>query len=350
MQVTHLCAAEFVEGLEQIVFAELCNTFGDLVAPDSIQEDVAQTDTIQFAYSGTLRALLKLRTAKAVYIVHDFPISRPRALLGHENLHKVLNQIEIALDLFPEGTFRTLSIGAAGSDSRVMRRLKDELAYHTGLAVADDTGDLFLRIRPSPTIAEHWQVLTRLSPRPLTTRAWRACNYQGALNATVAHAMALLTQPDPADTFLNIACGSGTLLIERRACGLARQFLGFDIDRNALNCARTNIRASGSNEEINVSFGNARSLPLSDRSINKFCADLPFGQLVGSHEENEVLYPAVLREAARIAKDGAAFALITHEIRLMERLLVHSQQWITENVLRITLRGLHPGIYLLRRI
>jgi hypothetical protein len=37
----------------------------------------------------------------------------------------------------------------------------------------------------------------------------------GAVNAALAHAIALLTEPEPADRLLNLCCGSGTLLIER---------------------------------------------------------------------------------------------------------------------------------------
>ena len=33
-----------------------------------------------------------------------------------------------------------------------------------------------------------WETLVRTTPRPLATRYWRVCNYEAALNATVAHA------------------------------------------------------------------------------------------------------------------------------------------------------------------
>jgi tRNA G10 N-methylase Trm11 len=93
----------------------------------------------------------------------------------------------------------------------------------------------------------------------------------------------------------------------------------------------------------------ATTLPLPATSIDTLCADLPFGQLSGSHVNNTRLYPAVLAEAARVARPDARFVVITHEIRLMEKLLQESLTWKTEQSLKITLNGLHPRIYLLRR-
>ena len=85
----------------------------------------------------------------------------------------------------------------------------------------------------------------RLSPRPLTARAWRVCNLPGALNAVVAHAMVALSAPNPADRYLNLACGSGTLLVERLALGPARLAVGCDNAAGPLDCARANLRAAG---------------------------------------------------------------------------------------------------------
>ena len=78
-------------------------------------------------------------------------------------------------------------------------------------------------------------------------------------------------------------------------------------------------------------------------------ADLPFGHLVGSHDENEWLYPAILSEAARIARKDALFALITHEIRLMDGILSGYDEWKLIKMMKITLSGLHPRIYVLER-
>jgi 23S rRNA G2445 N2-methylase RlmL len=218
--------------------------------------------------------------------------------------------------------------------------------------VAIKEGDLQIRLRRASTGDAGWEVLVRLSPRPLTVRPWRACDMEGALNAAVAHAMALLTRPTPDDVFLNIACGSGTLLIERLACGPARRAIGCDTDAGALDCARANVAASGYSARIELHEWDAGALPLATGSVDALCADLPFGHLVGSHEQNKTLYPCLLRQAARVARRGARFSVITHEARLTRTLLAQPEQaaaWDVEETVRVGLGEVQPHLFVLLR-
>jgi 23S rRNA G2445 N2-methylase RlmL len=231
-----------------------------------------------------------------------------------------------------------------------MRRLSDEIAERTGLKQAANEGDLQIALRRPVEGGEGWECLVRLSPRPLATRAWRVCNFHGALNAAVANAMVRLTQPRARDVFLNIACGSGTLLIERLAAGSVQRVIGCDLDPEVLECARANAAAAGAGETVELYGWDARALPLPDRGVDTLCADLPFGNLVGSHRDNLSLYPAILAEAARVARPGALFVVISHEVRLMEELLSQSTGWQAEQTIRVTLGGLNPRIFVLRRV
>lgn len=337
----YLCEAEVAEGLEQVAADELLTQLGR-------QQQVVLTrkGLIQFTYEGNLKSLLGLKTVIAVYLLHSFALPRPKALLGHQHFHTLLNLIRTALNLHKGETFHSLYIDAAGSDSSVMQRLKTELAAEVGLVPIGEKGDLLIRLRRSIN-GEGWDALVRLSPRPLATRSWRVCNFEGALNATVAQAIVCFTQPQPDDLFLNLMCGSGTLLIERLSAGKSAQVIGFDSDTDALNCAQENLNASG--HKASLMQADARTIPLPDHSVTKLCADLPFGQLVGSHRENTVLYPAVLHEAARVAASGAIFVVITHEIRLMESVLRQEQLWETKGIYPVTLGGLHPRIYILHK-
>ena len=47
---------------------------------------------------------------------------------------------------------------------------------------------------------EGWEVLVRLTPRPLTARPWRVCNWPGALNAVVAGIGSFVKSPNPGHT------------------------------------------------------------------------------------------------------------------------------------------------------
>jgi SAM-dependent methyltransferase len=342
----YFCEADVLEGLEQIGRAELRERLGSAVTfVDDIREG-----TIRFSYTGDLRALLDLRSFVAVYLTYTFAIPRPRALLGHQHLTTLLDLLGTARALFPMGTFRTLRLSAAGQDSTVMNRLKAELIQGAGLESVADDADMLLRLRPSANGAG-WEALVRLSPRPLATRGWRVCNRPGALNATLAYAMMRLSEPRSTDRFVNLACGSGTLLVERLAIGPAQLALGCDVHMDALECARENLRAAGYERLARLERWDAAQVPLDDNSVSVICADLPFGQLVGSHRENELLYPRIFAEAARIAAHGARMVLLTHEVRLLERVAAeHGSAWRLDSVLKVRSGGMTPRVYLFRRL
>lgn len=342
----HDLEADVLVGLESFGRAELREYLHHYVKFN----DTSRDGLLRFRYTGPLSALLNLRSLTAIYLVRGFAVPRPRALLGHQHFTILLDQIATVRAFAPAGTYQTLRLSAAGEDSSIMNRLKDELAQHTSLAVAPDEGDLLLRLRRSADGAG-WEALTRISPRPLATRAWRVCNLPGALNATLAHAMMRMSAPDPDDVVVNLACGSGTLLIERLALGPARTLLGCDIDPVALECARANLQAAGFGDLVRLERWDAAELPLAEGSVTMLCADLPFGQLVGSHRENEALYPRLFAEAARVAAPGARLVLLTHEVRLLERVAAQqARAWRQEEELQVRTGGMTPRVYLFRRL
>lgn len=311
-------------------------------------EQGPHAEVIALRYGGDLRALLGLRSVTSVYLVQAFDVPRPKALLGDEQFRAALALCETVLRLHGPGSFQSLFVSAAGADTAVLRRLKQELAARLGLAVGADDGDLLLRLRRGPGGAG-WELLARISPRPLATRPWRVCNLEGALNGPVAHAVAVATAPAADDVYLNLGCGSGTLLAERLLLGPARRAIGCDTSAEALACARANLAAAGLAGRCELHGWDARALPLPDASVDVVAADLPFGHLVGSHAENLALYPALLAEAGRVARPGARAALLSHEVRLMERLLAESSQWELEGATRVDVGGLFPRIFALRR-
>lgn len=331
------------DGLEGIAWRELKTLFGERIQRT---DTPPHKGTLRFYYTGNPYQLLQLKTVQAVYLLKSFAVPRPKALLGDQHFKALLEQIATVRDLSPAESYRTFHLSAAGSESSVMMRLKTELAAKTVLQESDEEGDLLIRIRRD---GEGWESLVRMTPRPLATRSWRVCNREGALNAAVAHAMILLTQPHPDDVFLNMLCGSGTLLIERLTHSPARSAIGYEEDPMALRCAEQNVTAAGFSEQIRLRQGDARDMTLTAKSVDVIVADMPFGNLVGTHESNLTLYPELLNEAARVAKPGARCVIISHEIRLMETLLDESTHWKTEQVIRIMLGGLHPRIFVLRR-
>ena len=208
---------------------------------------------------------------------------------------------------------------------------------------------MLLRIRPSSLEASGWELLTRISPRPLSVRPWRVHNMDGALNATIAAVMIEMTSPRPNDRFFNLMCGSGTLLIERLLRCPARAAIGCDIDAAALASAKENLRASKLSSPVELLEMDATALQFPANTFNAICADLPWGQLVGSHQHNADLYPQVLAEAARVATPRARLVLLTHEIKLFENVLQDCTEWTLQDVVKIFQGGLHPRIYLFQK-
>src|SRR5262249_16417511 len=95
--------------------------------------------------------------------------------------------------------------------------------------------------------------------------------------------------------------------------------------------------------------GDITDLPLSAKSVDVITADLPFGQLVGSHDDNLALYPKLLKEAARLLKQGGRKGLISHEVWLLRRALADSHDWKIEQNVRVAIGGMHPRIWVLSR-
>ncbi len=345
---TYRCEADVADGLEELARVEMIQRFGSAVRA----ERTRPTGVVAFDYTGELRALLSLKLPLSVALVEHFAVPRPRGLLGDQHLRTILAQIASVRALAQPDAFATLYLSAAGSESSVMARIKDELAQRTGLVPVPPTaheGDLLLRLRRSHRDPDGWEALVRLTPRPLSARAWRVSNREGSLNATVARAMVVLAAPTATERALNLGCGSGTLLVEHADYLSDNVIAGCDTDPAALDSAHANAFASGYSDRIDLYDWDARTLPIPDASVGVLYADLPFGHLIGSHESNVTLYPAILREAARVAEPGARFALITHEIRLLDSILRDSPAWSTERIMRVSLGGLHPRIFLLRR-
>lgn len=343
----YIYEAETVIGLERLAAQELRRVPGDA----RMLSEGIRPGAVRFEYKRAAESLKYLKLVQAIYMVLYFEVPRPKALLGHGHFQRLVAAIADVLDAMPSGSFKTLGIDAAGAESSVMQRIKQELASTVGLAPAgEERGDLLVRIIPS-VARTGWECLIRLTPRPLATRRWRSLNFAAALNATVAQAMVGLASPSADDVFVNLCCGSGSLLIERLTCGVpAEKIIGIDIDEDVLRMAKTNIMHADTALPVRLWVGDVQRSPLPDGSASALVADLPFGKRSGSHRENVTLYPRVLKEAARIAAARTMFVILTHELRLMDSLVATQTQWQVVETLPIVLRGLHPRIYVLKRL
>ena len=328
--------AETLAGLEPLAREELGRLRGVRVLSETPGE-------VRFAYVGDAKRLRGLRTVAVVYLALHFDVPRPKALLGHQHLTRLVETIQ---KVNHANEFTGFRFGAAGSDSAVFARLAAALEASLKLPHDAEAGDLLLRVRPA---RGGWEVLVRLTPRPLSARDWRVCNRAGGLNATLAAAMVEVVGVKSQDRFLNAMCGSGTLLIERRLAGKAARLVGVDNDDEALGCAQANILKSGFGSDIELLKGDATNLTFPVNSFDVLVADVPWGDAVGSHRENVALYPALLTELARVGTANARCVILTHEVKLFERISAEQGAWRLVDSARVAHSGHHPRIYGLER-
>lgn len=338
---------ETVVGLEEYARREVRRLLGKAA---QIERSTAE-GRFTIRYDGSIRRFDELRTVMAVHRVEHFAVPRPRALLGHQHLTRLLGVIHFILDTQSPGTFLTFRITAAGAGSGVYSRLRQEIASATSLEPTDDAAHLQIAVRRPPTDDDGWQVLIRTSTMPLSARRWRVCDMPGALNATVASVMASFVRPRPKERVLNLCCGSGTLMVERIGLGAAASITGVDISADALQCADANLRAVGHRSSVSLLQADCANLPLPDASLDTITADLPFGMLQGGGIES--LYRAALAESARVAATNASLVVVTTRRRAIFAAVEDNPSWNLANEIPLSIphsRGyIKPHIYLLRR-
>lgn len=337
----------FLPGLAEVVDGEI-----QLRIPgvDRISPVPGRDDSLEVVCQGGLSPFLALRTVVAPFLVLTFEVPRPKSLLSGEHFPKIINAVRQVLDLDRADPPKSLRVEAAGRDSTVLRTFASELAAATRLQDDPDDGQCVVRVRRTPR-GDGWDVLVRLSARPLSARPWRVRRHPAAANATVAAAMASLTAPRPSDRVVNLMCGSGTLLIERLLAAPARYAVGIDLDPDAVASARENLAAARVTAQTGLIVGDIGGEEWIRRGpYDVLLADPPWGDKAGRHDQNEALHQGLLERAYAGARQGARLAVLTHEIRIMERCLARTRNlWRLTAEHRVFHKGHHPRMYLLIR-
>ncbi|MBB5235293.1 methyltransferase domain-containing protein [Deinococcus budaensis] len=296
---------------------------------------------LRFWYPGDPERLTRLRGAVAAFRIRAWDVPRPRGLLGHQQLGELT---DFLAGVARQGGHRSFRLAAAGKESSVMQRLAEELQRSLNLPFDAEEGELLIRLRPQED-GPGWEVLARLTPRPLSARTWRVCNRGGGLNATIAYALHRLAGQREEDRIFNPMSGSGTLLVERALLGPYDAMVGVDTDAEAVACARANLQAAG--REVEVAQVDALHTGLPDRSFDLIVSDLPWGDAIGTHGGNAALYPAFLQEMHRLLSRQGRLVVLTHELRLFERLLAGQSRWHAHELFQVYSGGHHPKAYLL---
>jgi tRNA (guanine6-N2)-methyltransferase len=303
----------------------------------------SEKNALRLRYKGDPLDLTRLRTATAAYRLEWFDLPRPKAFLGQEHLTRLLNLVGQMRALAP---FKSFRIGAAGSDSSVYHRLAQELEQGSGLPFDAEEGELLIRFLPD---TEGWNVLFRLSPKPLSARNWRASNLETHLNAVVAAAMVDFAGLHDYDRVFNPMCGSGTLLIERRRMGMPECLVGCDLDAQSLALAYQNVAKSGYAKDIELHHLDATQLPSSEGRFDLILCDPPWGDDIGSSAEIEQLYLEFLKEMARVTSKNARMVILCADMKRFENSVLEGKRWQISRSHQVYHGGHHPKMYLLKK-
>lgn len=228
------------------------------------------------------------------------------------------------------------------------RRIDLQRAVERGI---EERGDHTWRLDEDRPDVEFWAtqlegelfIALRLSDEHMRHRDYKIAHRAGSLRASVAAAIAWMSQPSDGDIVLDPFCGAGTVLIERAHLGRYRNLIGSDSDPAAIRAARENIGTRYKPIELHEGW-DAGALPLADGSVTKIITNLPWGMKHGSHRENRRLYGDWIAEMNRVLAHNGKMVLLTSEWRLMRELAERGELRVQASR-RVTVLGAPTSIY-----
>ncbi len=186
---------------------------------------------------------------------------------------------------------------------------------------------------------ERATVSWRLTPPSFRFRGPDRGFARAALLPTVAHALALLSDPRPDDRVLDPFAGSATIVAERAALPAA-SVTGIEIDRNVAVVARANLGPSAT-----IVVADARAMPLDAGSVDAIVTNLPFGRQVLDSDEIPDLYRTAAREMARVLVPGPGARVIAMTTRVPEAIVaMEAAGFAGEVVATLGLNGQRPSV------
>jgi len=146
---------------------------------------------------------------------------------------------------------------------------------------------------------------------------------------------------------LDPCCGSGTFLIERSLLSPCQSLTGVDIADKACEIARENARIA----QCPAKFVHNDFLRFTaKRPYDEVIANLPFGNRVGNHKQNERLYAGLVAALPEWLKPGGTAILYTMEHTLLNKCLKEEKRLMLLERTRTEAGGLTPGIFILKRL
>ena len=178
---------------------------------------------------------------------------------------------------------------------------------------------------------------------------WRQRTVSASIHPATAACLARYTmkfekreRPRVLDPF----CGCGSLLFARESLGPCRVLMGVDKSGSAVESARINARAGKSK----ASFVTKDILRFEGREgFDLVLSNLPFGNRVGSHEDNTRLYDRFVRRLPDLLAPGGVAVLYTMEYKLLKTCLDRTGGLVLRERKRTEAGGLLPWIFVVDR-
>jgi tRNA (guanine6-N2)-methyltransferase len=361
--------AQTQPGFEAIAADEIAQTLDGAIMRGT-RTVADKNGMLLFDYSGDARDLMELRTIEDLFVViatlPDLPPTRD-ALRTLEQAANRTTTIEPALTLARQLQPRSGGHGklrfrviSRQVGTTAYRRVDAQRAIERGIATRDDHRwqladdkaiEFWLTLLPNPASGRSQSeviLALRLSDERMRHREYKLEHLPASLRPTAAAALAWLTQPADDDVFLDPMCGAGTILIERANMGRYTLLLGGDRREEALAVARGNVGPRY--KPIELRQWDARNLPLDAGSVSAVAVNLPFGKQIGTPEENRALYPAFLREIARVLRPGGRLVALTADARSLVESLRRTNSLARRQTYPVQLLGQSAGVYVIDRV
>ena len=178
---------------------------------------------------------------------------------------------------------------------------------------------------------------------------WRKGTLPASMHPALAHALtryALSFVREPRPTVLDPFCGSGTLLFAAETQRECRSLLGVDKSGTAVSVARENAKAGGSRARFvcrDILRFEAK------RGADLVISNMPFGNRVGSHRNNETLYARFVRRLPNLIKADGVAVLYTADAKLLERMITQNGALRLTEKRRTAAGGLSPWVFVIEK-
>lgn len=327
-------------GLESVAESEIMSKLGQAWVQATLR------GRIVFGCAASLERVLQLRCVDNIYAyIASFRVGPHKSDLA--DLRKTVSKLDITsalrhLEVDKPYTACRVIVSASRSGKHTYSRfdaadvalgaLQDSYGFKRG-----DNSDHDIAFRLD-VIGNDGFLSIKLTPPSFRFRGSTRGFSPAALRPSIAHALVLLSDPQPTDVFLDPFCGSGTIASER-ATYEAKRIIASDLSPDAVSVAQENCPS-----RVEVHNWDSRSLGLRDGEVTKIVTNPPWGIQVGEVDHIAELYVKSVREAKRVLSANGKIVLLTDQTEAIED-ACRELCLPVRPLLRISLHGLVPTVY-----